>query len=185
MSKTANEERRAAYKAFMDTLGVINWDDENNQDTPNRVSKYYEDWLSPPEVKYTTFPAEGMDEMILVDSIPFFSLCAHHHLPFFGVGHVAYIPNERIVGLSKIPRTLEFYSRRFQNQERITFQVADKLNEVLKPKGVAVVLQARHMCMEMRGVRKHDTWTTTSKLLGVFNEGEARNEFLKLIKKHV
>ena len=121
--------------------------------------------------------------MIVQTNIPFHSLCEHHIAPFFGEGHIAYIPNERIVGLSKLARTLETYSRRLQNQERITTQVAEFLWKELQPKGVAVVLTAKHMCMEMRGVKKHDTNTTTSKMMGSFKEDyKARTEFLNLIK---
>ena len=121
--------------------------------------------------------------MIIQKNIPFHSLCEHHIAPFFGEGHIAYIPNKKIVGLSKLARTLESYSRRLQNQERITTQVAEFLWNELEPKGVAVSLTAKHMCMEMRGVKKHNTWTTTNKLLGFFKEkADARNEFLNCIK---
>ena len=120
----------------------------------------------------------------MYDNIPFHSLCEHHIAPFFGYGHIAYIPNKRIVGLSKLARTLETYSRRLQNQERITTQVAEFLQDKLDPKGVAVVLTAKHMCMEMRGVKKHDTHTTTSKMIGYFkDDSKARHEFLEFIKK--
>ena len=121
--------------------------------------------------------------MIVQKNIPFHSLCEHHIAPFFGEGVIAYIPNKKIVGLSKLARTLETYARRLQNQERITTQVAEFLWDTLEPKGVAVSLTAKHMCMEMRGVRKHNTWTTTSKLLGRFKDDtDTRNEFLNLIK---
>lgn len=104
--------------------------------------------------------------------------------PFFGVGAIAYIPDERIVGLSKLPRVLDMYSRRLQNQERITTQVADYINDKLMPRGVAVVLKARHLCVEMRGVKKHDTYTKTSKLIGVFkDDANARREFFSLAFK--
>ena len=121
--------------------------------------------------------------MIVQTNIPFHSLCEHHIAPFFGEGHIAYIPNRRIVGLSKLARTLETFSRRLQNQERITTQVAEFLWEQLDPIGVAVVLKAKHMCMEMRGVKKHNTYTITSKMMGVFkDDNKPRIEFLKLIK---
>jgi len=124
-----------------------------------------------------------MDEMILQTNIPFYSLCEHHIAPFFGVAHVAYIPNGKIVGLSKLARTVDFYSRRLQNQERITQQIADRIQKELSPVGVAVVLKAQHLCMAMRGVKKHDTWTTTSKMNGVFRTDlNCRQEFLNLIK---
>ena len=156
---------------------------EGLQDTPKRYVKFFKEFLNPPVWKCTTFEGEGYDEMIVQTDIPFHSLCEHHIAPFFGYGHIAYIPNKRIVGLSKLARTLETYSRRLQNQERITTQVAEFLWNELQPKGVAVVLKAKHMCMEMRGVKKHDTYTTTSKMMGSFKEDyKARTEFLKLIK---
>ena len=113
---------------------------------------------------------ETYDEMVIVKDIELYSLCEHHIAPFFGKGHIAYIPNKKIVGLSKLARTLETYSRRLQNQERITTQVAEFLWDELDPKGVAVSLTAVHMCMEMRGVKKHNTQTTTNKLLGKFKD---------------
>jgi GTP cyclohydrolase I len=152
-------------------------------DTPKRYIKFFKEFLNPPQWNCTTFEGEGYDEMIIQKNIPFYSLCEHHIAPFFGKGHIAYIPNKKIVGLSKLARTLETFSRRLQNQERITQQVAEFLNDKLKPKGVAVILSAQHMCMEMRGVKKHDTFTTTSKMLGVFTtKYEARMELMNLIK---
>ena len=153
-------------------------------DTPKRFIKFFKEFLNPPEWNCTTFEGEGYDEMIVQTNIPFHSLCEHHIAPFFGYGHIAYIPNKRIVGLSKLARTLETFSRRLQNQERITTQVAEFLQDKLDPKGVAVVLTAKHMCMEMRGVKKHDTFTTTSKMIGKFkDELNPRNEFLNLIRQ--
>ena len=120
--------------------------------------------------------------MIVQKDIEFYSLCEHHLAPFSSVAHVAYIPNGRIVGLSKLARTVDLYSRRFQNQERITAQVAQRINDELHPKGVAVVLEARHLCMAMRGVRKNAS-TTTSKLLGAFHDDpKARAEFMSFIR---
>lgn len=156
---------------------------EGLQDTPKRFVKFFREFLNPPEWNCTTFEGEGYDEMIVQTNIPFHSLCEHHIAPFFGTGNIAYIPNKRIVGLSKLARTLETFSRRLQNQERITTQVAEFLWNELQPKGVAVQITAKHMCMEMRGVKKHDTHTTTTKLLGVFKEdNKARAEFLSAIK---
>lgn len=156
---------------------------EGLKDTPKRFIKFFQEFLNPPEWKCTTFEGEGYDEMIVQTNIPFYSLCEHHIAPFFGKGHIAYIPDKKIVGLSKLARTLETYSRRLQNQERITQQVAEFLQKQLNPKGVAVVLSAQHMCMEMRGVKKHNTFTTTSKMIGFFKDSEkTRAEFLKLIK---
>ena len=123
--------------------------------------------------------------MIVQLDIPFYSFCEHHILPFFGKGYIAYVPNKKIVGLSKLARSLETFSRRLQNQERITNQVAQFLQDSLEPQGVAVVLKARHMCMEMRGVKTSDTNTITSKLLGSFKKDErTRAEFLNLIGNH-
>jgi GTP cyclohydrolase I len=121
--------------------------------------------------------------MIIQTNIPFYSLCEHHLAPFFGHAHVAYIPNGKIVGLSKLARCVDLYARAFQNQERITTQVAERLMEELDAKGVAVVITAQHLCMAMRGVKKHDTHTTTSKMMGAFKDNlNARQEFLNLIK---
>ena len=160
-----------------------NTEREGLKDTPKRYIKFLREFLSPPEFNFTAFDAEGTDEMIVQSNIPFYSLCEHHIAPFFGVAHIAYIPNKKIVGLSKLARTLELYSRRLQNQERITSQIAERLMNELNPLGVGVVLKAQHLCMSMRGVKKHDTHTTTSKLLGFFKEDlNCRNEFLSLIK---
>lgn len=152
-------------------------------DTPKRVLKFYKEFLNPPEFKFTVFDGESYDEMIVQKDIPFFSLCEHHMAPFFGTATVAYIPSGKIVGLSKLARCVEHYARRLQNQERITTQIAERINEELHPVGVAVILTARHFCMEMRGVKTHDVSTTTSKLMGAFkNEGEARAELMAIVK---
>lgn len=156
---------------------------EGLKDTPKRYIKFMKEFLEPKEFNFTTFDAEGTDEMILQTNIPFYSLCEHHTAPFFGVANIAYIPNGKIVGLSKLARCVDLYANRFQNQERITTQIAERLMLELNPKGVAVTLKAQHLCMCMRGVKKHDTWTMTSKLIGVFKEDDkARNEFLTLIR---
>lgn len=156
---------------------------EGLKETPKRYIKFLEEFLSPPEYTFTTFDSEGYDEMIIESEISFQSLCEHHCAPFFGIGTIAYVPNKKIVGLSKLARCLESFSRRLQNQERITMQVADFINKHLEPRGVAVILKARHTCIEMRGVRKSGVWTTTSCLKGCFKEDlNCRNEFLQLAK---
>ena len=178
LDKLAEDSVKILLKSFGEDV-----EREGLQDTPKRYVKFFKEFLNPPKWNCTTFDSEGYDEMIVQTNIPFHSLCEHHIAPFFGEGYIAYIPNERIVGLSKLARTLETFARRLQNQERITNQVADFLQKELQPKGVAVVLKAKHMCMEMRGVKKHNTNTTTSKMIGVFKDDiNTRNEFLTLIK---
>ncbi len=123
------------------------------------------------------------DEMVLVKDIEFYSMCEHHVIPFFGTVHVAYIPDKRVIGLSKIPRIVEVYARRLQLQERMTQQIANCLTDVLKPRGVAVVSEAKHMCMCMRGIQKQNSMTTTSAMMGAFRDRpQTRNEFLSLIR---
>ncbi|MGA2622498.1 MAG: GTP cyclohydrolase I FolE [Bacteroidota bacterium] len=155
--------------------------------TPGRVAKAWEFFTSGygqdvKEVLNEAVFQEKYNEMVLVKDIDFFSLCEHHLLPFYGKAHIAYIPNGKILGLSKIPRIVEIFSRRLQVQERMTQQIADTLYETLEPDGVAVVIEARHLCMMMRGVEKQNSLATTSAMLGSFREDErTRNEFLNLI----
>jgi len=148
--------------------------------TPERVARFLTEYLGPRELlPITTFSAEGMNEMVVVRAIPFYSLCEHHLLPFFGTASVGYVPSDRIVGLSKIPRIVRHFARGLQNQERLAQNVADYLDAALVPKGVGVILHARHLCMEMRGVAIAGAVTTTSALRGVFiDDGRARREFL-------
>jgi GTP cyclohydrolase I len=185
MSKkyTVNKTEIKAVQTLLKSIGQ-DVTREGLIDTPKRYVKFLKEFCTPEPFKMTTFDNEGStNEMIIVSNVPFFSLCEHHLAPFFGTAAIAYIPNDKIVGLSKLPRTLDMFSRRPQNQERITQQVADYLMEQLQPKGVAVVIKARHLCVEMRGVKKHDTYTTTSSMKGVFyDELNTRQEFLNLIK---
>ncbi|HEX2865436.1 MAG TPA: GTP cyclohydrolase I FolE [Ignavibacteriales bacterium] len=160
---------------------------EGLQRTPHRVAKAYE-FLTQgyrKDIKTVLNGAifeERYDEMVVVKDIDFFSLCEHHLLPFFGKVHVAYIPNGKIVGLSKIPRIVEVFARRLQVQERMTQEIADTIKEYLQPKGVAVVSEARHMCMMMRGVEKQNSAATASAMHGLFKEdARTRAEFLNLI----
>ena len=157
---------------------------EGLRDTPKRYEKFLAEFLQPQPFKVTTFKNEGYEEMIVQAEIPFYSLCEHHLVPFFGYGAIAYVPNDRIIGLSKLARTLDHFSQRLQNQERITTQVADFLTEAVAPKGVAVLLRSRHLCMEMRGVQKPGTSTTTSCLRGVIKTDPALGaQFLQLATK--
>ena len=171
------------FKQILKALNE-NVDREGLKDTPKRYIKFLKEFLKPQEFNFTTFDAEQTDEMIIQTNIPFYSLCEHHIAPFFGVGHIAYVPNKKIVGLSKLARTLDLFANRLQNQERITTQIAELIQFELNPLGVAVSLKAQHLCMNMRGVKKHDTWTTTSKMLGVFKTDlNARQEYLSYINK--
>jgi len=124
------------------------------------------------------------DEMVIVKDIEFFSMCEHHLLPFFGKAHVAYVPNGRVIGLSKVPRVVDVFARRLQVQERLTTEIADAIQEAIDPQGVAVILEAQHLCMMMRGVEKQHSATVTSAMRGVFKEQlQTRNEFLSLVRR--
>lgn len=154
---------------------------EGLQATPERVARMYAELLTPQPFTFTTFDAEGADQMVVVRDIAFYTLCEHHLVPFYGTVTLAYIPAQKLAGLSKLARAVEYFARRLQTQERLTNQVADFLVERLEPLGVGVVLQAEHLCMAMRGVQKPGARTTTSALRGVFLEKpEARAEFLSL-----
>lgn len=181
-------EKRDGSEVEANAKRIIQYFDDGNReglrDTPRRYVKFLREFLSPPPFEFTTFSSEGMDQMIVQRDIEFHSLCEHHLAPFYGKGHIAYIPHRKIVGLSKLARCLDLYARGFQNQERITMQVADRLMEELSPIGVAVVIEAHHTCMSMRGIKKQGAMTTTSAMRGVFKDDiNARNEFLKLIGK--
>jgi len=178
---TINQEELDAVKVLLKSIGQ-DTEREGLLETPKRYVKFLKEFCTPDDFNLTTFENDGSNEMIIVSNIPFFSLCEHHLAPFFGTASIAYIPNDKIVGLSKIPRTLDHFSKQPQNQERITKQIADYLMQNLNPKGVGVILKARHLCVEMRGVEKHDCYTTTSAMMGCFNELNCRQEFLSLIK---
>ena len=178
--------------SFINIIGSLgeNSDREGLLKTPERAAKamqfltegYDKD---PNEILKSAMFSESYNEMVIVKDIELYSLCEHHLLPFFGKAHIAYIPNGHIVGLSKIPRIVDVFSRRFQVQERLTEQILDCINDTLKPKGVAVVIEASHMCMMMRGVQKQNSTTTTSGFRGAFKDTDTRNEFLKLISSRL
>ena len=171
-----------AVTELLDALG-IDPDGEGVRETPRRVAAAYAEMLTPEPFDATTFANDGgYDELVVLTDIAFTSLCEHHLLPFTGVAHVGYLPGERIIGLSKLPRLVEHRSRRLQVQERLTVEIADWLEDSLRPRGVGVVLEARHGCMSVRGVRQPAATTTTSALRGRLREdGRTRQEFLDLI----
>lgn len=159
--------------------------------TPSRVAKSWEFFSKGynqnlEDIINNAIFEEDAKDMVIVRDIEFFSLCEHHLLPFFGKAHVGYIPNGKVIGLSKIPRIIDMFSRRLQVQERLTHQVAEVLQDVLNPIGVAVVMEGRHMCMQMRGVEKQNSFASTSAMLGQFRKSsETRSEFLSIINRTV
>ena len=162
--------------------------DPNLAETPERVAKMYLEMFhglsQGARPKITVFPNdEHYTAMVMEKDIPFYSMCSHHFVPFYGHAHLAYIPNDKIVGLSKMPRVLEFYARRPQLQERLTEQVAGFLEQELDPQGVMVVIEARHLCVEMRGVKKPGALTVTSAIRGIFFNKPVREEFLDLLNR--
>jgi GTP cyclohydrolase I len=173
----------AAQRAAADLLVALGADlsDEGLRETPRRMAAAYAELLTPQPFRPTTFPNDGYDELVLVRSIPFHSLCMHHLLPFHGVAHIGYLPGERILGLSKFARVVELFARDLQVQERMTKQIAGWLQQRLAPKGVGVVLEAEHLCMSLRGVQKFGAKTATSALHGlVRDDPRTRQEFLAL-----
>jgi len=178
------EQHLEAERRYRDVLDLLGNDTKREGliNTPMRHVKFLVEFLTHEPYEFTTFESDT-DEMVVVRNIPFYSLCEHHVLPFFGTANIGYIPTKKMVGLSKIPRCLDEYARGLQNQERITTQVANRLMKELEPKGVMVTLTAQHLCMAMRGVKKSNVPTTTSKTLGVFRTDQmARAEFLNLAK---
>lgn len=176
------------FRRLLEQLGE-DPDREGLHETPSRVARAWAEWTSgygqDPAAVLKCFEdgSENYDEMVFQGNVVFHSHCEHHLAPFFGVAHIGYIPNGRVVGLSKLTRLVEIFARRLQVQERMTRQIAEALDEHLKPLGVAVVLRARHLCMESRGVRKIGTHTTTSAVLGVFKDKpEVRVEFFSLAR---
>jgi GTP cyclohydrolase I len=178
-------DRPGAERAVRDLLVALGRDvgDDGLRETPRRVAAAFDELLSHEPVSLTTFANDaGYDELVVVKDIPFASLCMHHLLPFHGVAHVAYLPGERIIGLSKLARVVEVFARDLQLQERLTMQVADCLEDHLRPKGVGVVLEAEHMCMSLRGVQKAGARTTTSTLRGLLrDDARTRGEFLSFV----
>ena len=172
----------SAASALLQALG-IDLEPESLRETPRRMAQMYAELLSPAPFEPTTFPNDGYDELVVVTGIPFHSLCEHHLLPFTGVAHVAYLPGERIIGLSKLARVVESFARSLQVQERLTPQVAGWLDEHLRPRGAGVVLEAEHLCMSLRGVQKPGSRTVTSALRGRLRDDPAtRQEFLDLTR---
>lgn len=180
------EQIKTNYEDIVHLLGEDK-EREGLLKTPERAAKamkfltegYEKD---PKQILQSAMFEEDYNEMVIVKDIELYSLCEHHLLPFFGNAHIAYIPNGRIVGLSKLPRVVDVFSRRLQVQERLTEQILDCINNTLEPIGVAVVIEASHMCMMMRGVQKQNSTTTTSGFRGAFKETDTRNEFLNLIQ---
>tara|TARA_B100000686_G_C16532563_1_gene833104 strand:- start:78 stop:695 length:618 start_codon:yes stop_codon:yes gene_type:complete len=186
-AKPSREEAKEAVKTLIKWAGD-NPDREGLLDTPKRVVKAYEDFFKgysedPVQILSKTFDeVEGYDEMVIVRDIKIESHCEHHMVPFIGTAHIGYIPNQRVVGISKLARIADVFSKRLQTQETMTAQIADTINETLNPKGVAVVIDAQHMCMTTRGAHKSESSTITSRMLGLFRtNSNTRNEFMNLI----
>jgi len=185
----ATEEIKDNFSSIIQRLGE-DTSREGILKTPERAAKAmqfltsgYE--MDPAAILKGAMFKEDYDDMVIVKNIELYSLCEHHMLPFFGKAHIAYIPNGHIVGLSKLPRIVDVFARRLQVQERLTHDILECINATLNPKGVAVVIEASHMCMMMRGVQKQNSTTTTSGFRGQFEKQETRNEFLKLISSNL
>ena len=189
MASSKQEHFEEAVRAMITAVGE-DASREGLLKTPERVFKAYEFMFGgyqedPQEILNSAMFSSSNDEMVLIKDIEFYSTCEHHLLPIIGRAHIAYIPDGKVVGLSKIPRVVDVFARRMQIQEQLTEQIADALMRAINPKGVAVVIQARHMCMEMRGVQKISSTTTSSALRGLFKRDEkTRMEFFSLINSH-
>ncbi len=175
------------YKQIIQLLGE-DVDREGLLKTPERVSKAMQFLMqgyeqNPEEILRSAMFTEDYRQMVIVKDIDFYSMCEHHMLPFFGKAHVAYIPNKKITGLSKLARIVEVYARRMQVQERMTTQIKDCIQNTLNPMGVMVIIEAQHLCMQMRGVQKQHSITTTSDFTGVFQQAKTREEFMNLINR--
>jgi GTP cyclohydrolase I len=183
------EELKKHYQSIIESVGEDSYR-EGLVKTPERAAKAIQFLTqgyskNAEEILKSAMFKEDYKEMVIVKDIELYSLCEHHLLPFFGKVHIGYIPNGYIVGLSKLPRIVDVFSRRFQVQERLTAQIVESIDETLKPLGVAVVIEAKHMCMMMRGVEKQNSITSTSAFTGEFQKVETRSEFLNLIRKNL
>tara|TARA_B100001245_G_scaffold189143_1_gene147266 strand:+ start:540 stop:1154 length:615 start_codon:yes stop_codon:yes gene_type:complete len=186
-SRPSRKEAEEAVKTLIKWAGD-NPNREGLRETPKRVAKAYKEFFSgyeskPVEILSKTFDdVEGYDEMVIVRDISIESHCEHHMVPFIGIAHIGYIPDKRVVGISKLARIADVFAKRLQTQETMTVQIADTINKVLKPKGVAVVIDAQHQCMTTRGTHKTESSTITSRMLGLFRtNSNTRNEFMNLI----
>ncbi|HPK10188.1 MAG TPA: GTP cyclohydrolase I FolE [Saprospiraceae bacterium] len=187
--KDITAEIQSNYESILGSLGE-DVDREGLLKTPERASKAMQFLtqgyqMDAKKIIEQALFHEDYSEMVVVKDIELYSLCEHHILPFFGKAHIAYIPNGKIVGLSKLPRVVDVFARRLQVQERLTHQILDAIHEVLEPHGTAVVIEAAHMCMMMRGVQKQNSVTTTSAFKGEFQKAETRSEFLNLISSNL
>ena len=187
MTKPTEEEALKAVR----TLLAFTGDDPDREgliETPDRVVRAYREFyagyeVDPEEILSKTFEeVEGYDEMVIVKNIRVESHCEHHMVPILGMGHIGYIPNKRVVGISKLARIIDVFGKRLQTQETMTAQVADTINKVLQPKGVGVIIDAAHQCMTTRGIHKTETSTVTSRMLGDFRDPATRTEFLNLVQ---
>lgn len=185
-----SEKTTLIAEKYVEILNILGEDvqREGLQKTPERIAKAMQFFMqgysqNPQEILQSAMFTEDYRQMVIVKDIDFYSMCEHHILPFFGKAHVAYIPNKKITGLSKIARVVDIFARRLQVQERLTTQIKECIQNTLQPMGVIVVIEAQHLCMQMRGVQKQHSITTTSDFTGVFQQAKTREEFMELIKR--